>query len=71
MRHCAIVKRCSHEGCTNHVVNGGVCTSHEGCTNYYVVEGEVCVRHGDGAKLTSAKVRTCNNEGCTNKKTIH
>jgi hypothetical protein len=47
MRHCAIVKRCSHEGCTNHVVNGGVCTrhgagrktcSHEGCTNYYVVE---------------------------------
>ena len=60
---------CSHEGCTNIVVQGGVCMghqpatkkicSHEGCTNYVKRSG-VCWRHG-------GKVKTCRHEGCTNK----
>eukprot|EP00984_Skeletonema_dohrnii_P020023 scaffold9684_cov147-Skeletonema_dohrnii-CCMP3373.AAC.2 len=57
---------CSREGCTNQVINSGVCVRHgakvkrcssEGCTNQ-VVNGGVCMRHG-------AKVKRCSNEGCT------
>jgi hypothetical protein len=57
---------CSSEGCTNQVVNGGVCMRHgarvkrcsrEGCTNV-AVQGGVCNRHG-------AKVKRCSSEGCT------
>ena len=60
-------KRCSHEGCTNHVQKGGVCVTHgakvkrcnfEGCTNQSK-KGGVCVTHG-------AKVKRCSHEGCTN-----
>jgi hypothetical protein len=49
-------KRCSHEGCANQAVKGGVCITHgakvtrkqcsfEGCTNY-PKKGGVCVTHG-------------------------
>jgi len=56
---------CSHEGCENRAVNGGVCQRHgakvkrckvEGCTNQ-VVKAGVCKRHG--------AVKQCNVEGCT------
>ena len=68
----AAVKTCSHEGCTNVVVKGGVCKrhgakkkkyicSHEGCTNK-AQKGGVCIRHG--AKVVKRK--TCSHEGCTN-----
>ena len=68
MRHGANVKvkRCSSEGCTNHVVKGGVCRRHgakakqcssEGCTNN-ALTGGVCRRHG-------SKVKLCSIEGCT------
>jgi hypothetical protein len=49
-----MIKRCSHEGCTNHVVKGGVCRrhgaqaklcKHEGCTNQAIIGG-VCWSHG-------------------------
>ena len=65
--HGACVKRCSSEGCTNHVVNNGVYVKHganvkqcssEGCTNQ-ARKGGVCNRHG-------AKTKRCSNEGCTN-----
>ena len=58
---------CSADGCTNHVVNGGVCIRHgakiklcssEGCTNV-AQKGGVCIRHG-------AKVKRCSTEGCAN-----
>ena len=65
-------KRCSNEGCTNYVVQGGVCIKHgakrpppkicsyEGCANYDQ-KGGVCIRHGaKGTKLE------CIHEGCTN-----
>ena len=61
-----VKKQCSYEGCTNQVVNGGVCKrhgakvktcSHEGCTNYSK-NGRVCIRHG-------AKKKHCKHEGCT------
>jgi hypothetical protein len=64
----ALKKRCSHEGCANGAVTGGVCIrhgakvkrcSHDGCTNQ-AVEGGVCVRYG--AKL---KRYRCSHEGCT------
>ena len=69
MRHGAKVKikRCCSDGCTNQVVNGGVCRRHgakvklcrsEGCTNG-AVKGGVCRKHG-------AKVKLCSHEGCTN-----
>jgi hypothetical protein len=69
-RHCAKVKRCSSERCTNQVRNGGVCKRHgakierklcssEGCTNRAVKRG-VCVKHG-------AKYKLCSSEGCNNK----
>jgi hypothetical protein len=62
-------KKCSHEGCTNIAVRGGVCITHgakvevkrcghEGCDNK-VVKGGVCVTHG-------AKRKRCSSEGCTN-----
>ena len=69
VRHGAKLKRCSHEGCTNVVVNRGVCTRHgakrpqcnsEGCTNI-AVKGGVCRRHG--AKVPS---KLCSHQGCTN-----
>jgi len=72
-RHGAKVKKyiCSSEGCTNQVINGGVCIRHgakvkkyicssEGCPNV-VIKGEVCMRHG-GKK----KVKLCSSEGCSN-----
>ena len=58
-------KICSADGCTNQVVNGGVCIKHgakvkrcskEGCTNY-AINGGVCRRHG-------AKLKRCSKEGC-------
>eukprot|EP00984_Skeletonema_dohrnii_P036290 scaffold37098_cov139-Skeletonema_dohrnii-CCMP3373.AAC.1 len=63
-------KKCSADGCTNHVQKGGVCIRHgakvtrklcskEGCKNI-AVAGGVCRRHG-------AKVKLCSSEGCTNK----
>jgi len=57
-----IRKICTHEGCTNIAVNGGVCISHgakrkavkicthEGCTKQ-VVNGGVCTSHGAKVKL--------------------
>ena len=67
MKHGAKIKRCNSVGCTNFVINKGVCIRHgakrkqcsyEGCTSG-AVRGGVCVRHG-------AKVKRCSNEGCTN-----
>ena len=60
-------KRCSHEGCANRAVKGGVCVTHgaklkqcsfEGCTNQVIKRG-VCVTHG-------AETKRCSFEGCTN-----
>ena len=62
-------KTCSHKGCTNQVVSGGVCGRHgakrkckecsyEGCTTP-AQSGGGCVRHG-------AKRKECTHEGCTN-----
>ena len=59
MRHGAKRKKCSHEGCTNNAVKGGVCVRHgakhsrkrrseEGCTNY-------AMKH-------YAKLKTCSHE---------
>ena len=59
---------CSHEGCTNQALRGGVCQRHggkpklckiENCTNQSK-RGGVCVRHG------AVHIR-CKAEGCTNK----
>eukprot|EP00986_Skeletonema_menzelii_P010678 scaffold5299_cov73-Skeletonema_menzelii.AAC.1 len=56
---------CSADGCTNKVVQGGVCVRHgakvkrcssEGCTNR-AQNGGVCKRHG-------AKLKRCSSEGC-------
>jgi len=66
MRHGAKPKRkkCSHGGCTNQFVCGGVCIrhgaqtkecSHEGCSNN-AVRGGVCIRHG-------AKRKECRERG--------
>jgi hypothetical protein len=61
-----MVKRCSHEGCTNIVVKGGVCItlgakvkrcSQKGCTKQ-AQKGGVCVTHG-------AKRKRCSFEGCS------
>ena len=58
---------CSADGCTNRVINGGVCLRHgaklklcssEGCTKL-AQRGGVCVKHG-------AKRKRCRSEGCTN-----
>ena len=69
----AVMKICSHDGCTNKAANGGVCVrhgaksynkmcSHKGCTQYSRSgSGGVCVKHG--AKI---KVKSCSHEGCTN-----
>eukprot|EP00984_Skeletonema_dohrnii_P000264 scaffold86_cov98-Skeletonema_dohrnii-CCMP3373.AAC.1 len=62
---------CSANGCTNVVVQGGVCVRHgarvkrqlcsrEECTNQ-AVQGGVCVRHG-----AKGKRKRCSSEGCTN-----
>ncbi|KAK1735718.1 hypothetical protein QTG54_013424 [Skeletonema marinoi] len=67
--HGAKRKRCNSDGCTNNVVNGGVCKRHgakveykrcnsEGCTNVSV-KGGVCVKHG-------ANLKRCRSKGCTN-----
>ena len=59
--------QCSAVGCTNQVINSGVCIRHgakvkkcstDGCTNIAQNKG-VCKRHG-------AKVKLCGVEGCTN-----
>ena len=61
--------RCSHEGCTSQVQEGGVCIkhstkvklcSHEGCTNQ-IKQGGVCWRHG--ARAVCSKI--CSTDGCT------
>ena len=61
------IKICATDGCTNVVVQGGVCVRHgaevkrcseEGCPNI-VVKGGVCISHG-------AKKKQCSKEGCTN-----
>jgi len=58
---------CTHEGCNNRVVNGGLCVKHgakrlickhEGCNNQCTVGG-LCIKHG-------AKKYTCSHDGCTN-----
>jgi hypothetical protein len=60
-------KICSAEGCTNRVVNGGVCVRHgaktrrcsnDGCT-HKAVNGGLCQSHG-------AKKILCSKDGCTN-----
>lgn len=60
-------KRCSHPGCTNNAVTGGICRrhgskakecSHPACTNN-VVKAGVCRRHG-------AKAKGCSHQDCTN-----
>ena len=56
IRHGAMVKRCSVDGCMNGVIKGGVCRRHgakvkvkqcssDGCTNNVQRRG-VCRRHG-------------------------
>ena len=61
MRHGAKLKRkqCKHEGCTNIVVNGGVCIRHGAKKEIYltnrVVKGGVCIKHG-------SKRKTCSHE---------
>jgi hypothetical protein len=56
IRHGADIKRCGVQGCTNHIVKGGLCIRHgakitrkrcssEGCTNQ-AKKGGVCRRHG-------------------------
>jgi len=64
-------RQCKHDGCTNIVVNKGVCIrhgaqrrkrqtcGHDGCSNF-VLWGEVCRRHG--AKNTA---KICMIDGCT------
>ena len=62
-------KLCNHhEGCTNFILQGGVCRRHgavikrcssEGCTNQ-AQNGGVCIRHG--AKKTH---KFCSHAGCT------
>ena len=61
-------KRCSSKGCTNQVVQGGVCRRHgakvklcksRGCQNISI-QGEVCIRHG-------AKRKLCSSAECTNR----
>ena len=61
--------RCSADGCSSHIVNGGVCMRHgakmklcssEGCANY-AKNGGLCIRHG--AKVAR---KLCNREGCSN-----
>ena len=58
-------------GCTNNIVQGGVCKKHgakrtpkicgqEGCNNQ-VVQGGVCVRHG----AVKQNRKKCGQEGCT------
>ena len=63
MKHGATAKKCAAEGCTNNVVNSGVCIKHgatvklcerEGCTNQ-AHDGLVCIRHG--AKSRRAKAQ--------------
>ena len=69
MKHGAKVKRCNSAGCTNHVIQGGVCVKHGakmkrcnvvGCNNQ-AKKGGVCIRHG-----AKAKVKLCSSDGCTN-----
>ena len=59
---------CKHEGCTNNVVNSGVCyrhgakkrlCKHEGCTNVVKSDG-VCLKHG-----ARSMRQICSMEGCT------
>ncbi len=58
-------KYCNKEGCSNLVVQGGVCKQHgasvicnqDGCNNH-VQQGGVCVQHG-------ARVKRCNKDGCS------
>ena len=59
---------CKHEGCTNGVVNSGVCyrhgakkrlCKHQGCTNVVKTDG-VCLKHG-----ARSMRQICSVEGCT------
>jgi len=60
-------KYCSQDGCSNLVVQDGVCLKHgarvkrcsqDGCKNY-VKQGGVCLTHG-------ARVKRCSQDGCGN-----
>ena len=59
VRHGAKRKLCSSEGCTNKVIEGGVCRKHgakvKRCSSEGINNG-VCVKHG-------AKVKRCSPEG--------
>ena len=62
-------RQCKHDGCTNIVVNKGVCIrhgaqrrkrqtcGHDGCSNF-IQKGGVCWRHGAR--------RSCGHDGCSN-----
>jgi hypothetical protein len=65
------LKRCSHKGCNNQAIKGGICITHgatvkrcsfEGCANQAQKEG-VCVTHG-------AKKKRCSHKGCTNQTVV-
>lgn len=67
MKHGARHKTCSHHGCDNKALRGGVCTkhgakaklcNHPGCTSQSR-KGGVCKKHGAQRKL-------CSHEGCEN-----
>ena len=70
-------QQCEEEGCTNYVVNGGLCIRHgaivapkkkctiEGCTNNAYNSG-VCIRHGAKKKNGKEIRRRCSAEECTN-----
>ena len=62
-------KKCSHKGCNNGAIKGGVCVTHgakverkrcsiEGCSSNARGKEGVCVTHG-------AKMKQCSFDGCT------
>lgn len=71
--HRAKRKLCSHVGCTNKVIEGGVyCIQHftkiftcsiEGCTSE-IAKGGFCLRHSKEREAFVSKM-TCSREGCT------
>ena len=65
IRHGAKNPTCSHEGCTNYAIRGGVCTrhgakvsretcNHKGCTN---IAGQVSVIDTVGASQSAAVMK--------------
>ena len=69
-------RHCKNEGCTNWVVQGGVCVAHDamrkrcsikGCTSKRK-QGGLCIRHGGICKIRHGVVRKgCTHKGCINK----